>query len=560
MKYFFYTIVLSFVLIASVMYLYSIQTHEPEPDVAVTPAPTPRETMVVKSVPAQKGSLAASELENLNRDALYTTGVELLDLWHLPEAIGVLRRVVDKDSTHCDAYLKLVECYSHPIVGDERLAEEAWADARRAAAATEGDTLWVAAFRSLFITDFASVAVNRFEELAEGDADETESTLYLAMALFRAGRIDEAEDALESLLELDSSLGRARELLVRCKIARGEFGEAESLTRDLAAIYPREPYPYVLLSRVQLVLGNIDSAAEFCNSALLLDERYIPAIVARAHIYAASDEWEAAKVSFEKLHLFDDPVLAAVGFEGIAYVHFLSGAFDQGSQAMDEAIRLAMSGGANRRGLLYAFRQVDYLCELGRFDAAAAVLDRWVSRQGSIPSQLGKLRVRIAEGNVDGLEHALDQIRDNRRWRSWMRALAIDYDDFAALAYIEDNNFAKALEALNAAGAAVADTRRAYLKGYASFEVGDAETAANAFEEAQIRFHTIEFPYHSDPVLYVQSKFLLAEASVARGEYELARQYYNEFLGMWGKATWQLQAVDRAREKVETLSGEPLGG
>ena len=113
---------------------------------------------------------------------------------------------------------------------------------------------------------------------------------------------------------------------------------------------------------------------------------------------------------------------------------------------------------------------------------------------------------------------------------------------------------------LGASDGAVPDTRRAYLMGFAAFEKGDAEQAAASFGEARQRFHALEFPYHGDPVLYVQSSFYLAEATLARGEREEAKRHYEEFLGMWGGTRWKLQAVDRAREKLATLSESPIGG
>ena len=62
------------------------------------------------------------------------------------------------------------------------------------------------------------------------------------------------------------------------------------------------------------------------------------------------------------------------------------------------------------------------------------------------------------------------------------------------------------------------------------------------------------FPYHSDPVLFVQSIFFLGEAALARGEGEQAQIHYRDFLSYWGESDWDLQAVQRARAKLETLS------
>ena len=55
---------------------------------------------------------------------------------------------------------------------------------------------------------------------------------------------------------------------------------------------------------------------------------------------------------------------------------------------MEEAIREAMSANATRRELYLSFRLMDYLCELGRTDAAEAIMDRWVVRHGRAPEPL----------------------------------------------------------------------------------------------------------------------------------------------------------------------------
>jgi tetratricopeptide (TPR) repeat protein len=305
----------------------------------------------------------------------------------------------------------------------------------------------------------------------------------------------------------------------------------------------------------------VKEAVEFCNNALLLDGRYIPAIVSRAHLFVAEGENEAARVSFEKLLLFDDPMLASVAYEGVAYIDFLAGRFDDATDGMDEAIRQAMSIGSMQRGLLHAFRLVDYLCELGRVDAAEAVLDRWVSRHGEIPDRLGRLRIGITRGDVVEARRALARIEDNDLWRTWMRALALDVVDFQALTFIKENNFGKALEVLNASSTgSVVGTRRAYLKGFALFQNGNAEQAVDFFQEARLRFHSLVFPYHSDPILYVQAIFFLAEAAIARGDGEEAARYYRDFLDLWGEAHWDLQAVGRAQKKLETLTPNPSDG
>jgi len=561
LKALFYTIVLSAILVGVVIYLQSI----PRKDRTVEPEATPEissedlfdadpGSMTVHSPPAPLSNIDPLDLETIAIDALYDTGTELLDLWHLPEATEVFETLTSQDSQSLSALLRLVECYSHPIVAAERRAEESWRRAWSLAQTTQRDTLLVSAMRSLFIDYSPSSAIGTLTDIVDRGGDNVEARLLLARALLMAGDPSESERYLQELLEGDQSLGRARELLIQCKIAKGEPEAAESLARDLVALYPEEPYPHVLLSRVHLIQGNTKEATERCDNALLLDRRYAPAIVSRAHAYIASGDAEAAKVTFEKLLMFDSPMLAATATEGIAYVDFLYGRFDAAVASMDEAIRMAMSVESTRRGMLYAFRFVDYLCELGRADAAEVVLDRWVSRYSEIPPELGELRILISQGSLSEVRTMLGQLEQDERWLSWMRALSLDYVDFEALALIQEKKFQKALNVLGTASHDPGGTRRVYLTGYAMFQTGDAEGAMAFFKQTRSRLYGVVFPYHSDPVLFVQSMFFLAEAALARGESELAQVHYGEFLRYWGESDWDLQAVQRARAKLETLS------
>ncbi len=558
MKAFLYTLLLTAVLIAAIIFLQSLPQPEKVRRVA------DRTPMTVKSEPAKLPTVDR-DVETMNRQALFDTGVELLDLWHLPEAIGVFEALVDRDSTHVGAYLKLVECYSHPAVALESEARRCLDEALRVCRRTGADTLWATALGSYYLADDPDrtlVSLRRLNQKASQKVSNSEdAVLLLGAAYLERGDADEAERLVGTLLNRDPSLGRAKELLIRSKAAHGKYEDAERLAKDLAAIYPEEPYPYVLLSQVLLLQGEVDESLEFANNALRLDPRYIPAIVSRAHIDAAQGKFEAARVNFEKLLLFEKPMLSAVAMDGIAYVEFLMGSFEQAARDMDEAIRFAMSAGSARQGLLYAFRFMDCLCQLGRPDLAETVLERWVTHSGEIPSSLGQLRILIARGDMQDVQHGLEEIKNEPEWRSWMRWLEIDYTDISALSLMRQADFAGALALMDSAGPVDASGgRRAYLRGYASFENGAAEQAASFLAQARAQMHLVEFPYHSDPVLYVQSVFFSAEAALARGESEEAKRYYADFLDLWGNAEWDLQAVARARAKLDTLSSIAPGG
>ena len=238
--------------------------------------------------------------------------------------------------------------------------------------------------------------------------------------------------------------------------------------------------------------------------------------------------------------------------------------FARGVDAMDEAVRSAMISGAVRRGLSYAVALVNYLCELGEEGAADEVVERWVSGFGRIPETLGRLRIDVLAGRYDHVRGFLDEMQTEKEWRVWSRVLSVDATELAALTEIGESRFRAALHSLEVGKADAphsesGSSRRAFLRAYALFESGDAEKATGGFTEARDAHYTIEFPYHSDPVLYVQAIFYLAECALAVGNEARAIEGYDAFLESWGEAAWELRAIERARKKLQSLDGDSSG-
>lgn len=550
MKALFYAIFLLAVLVGSIVLLRSIEPRRETPQ--------PRATPIVRSEAPEPTEAEGAPLDDATPEELHTIGMELLRLWHVREAAETLEQAVEADSTRRSTWLALVECYSDPLLAREDAARAALAHAARGASAP-GESLFVAAVGNLFVNHDYGAAVGDFTAARRHEVDHPDGAYYLALAYFLSGRLDDVDRMLEELLTEDDTVGHVIELAARSAAAAGDLETASVRARDLARLYAGEPFPYVLLAQVELLRDGPDAARQFCNNALLLDPRYLCALLTQGALYAGAGYYEAAQVSFEKLLLFDDPVLRAVGYDGIAWVDFLTGAFDAGIEAMDEAIRHAMLAGSVRAGLSYALRLVGYLCELGQADAAEAVVERWVGGFGEIPEQLARLRIRILAGDVAGARRVLLKVQTNKDWLVWARVMSIDTTELVALTQIAAKEDAKALATLTegratAGIAAGVRARRAFLSGYALFESGAAETAEDAFATTREHLFGLEFPFRGDPVLFVQAQFFLAEAKLARGDESSAVADYDAFLSAWGETSWEIPAVERAHEKLESLA------
>jgi tetratricopeptide (TPR) repeat protein len=537
-------------LVASILLLRSIEP-------ARAPAPALRAPSGLGPVVS---AIDLGQLSGAGPAELYDLGVDFMQVWRPQEAAALFERAVAADSTFHAAWLELIDCYAHPLVAGEASLAKA---AARAARTAPADTGFVAGLRRLYLDHDYAGAIGTLSALMRGDDAPPDARYHVAVAYYRMGRLRDAFKYLDPLLSEDATVAAVVELYIRCAVAAGEFERAADAARELARMYAEEPFPHVLSAQVELARGKHDDAVEYCDHALELDPKCVPAIMTRACLFADAGDFQSARVSFEKLLLFDAPALKSIGHEGVAFVDFLGGDFDAGTAAMDEATRYAMLAGSPARGLSLACRHVEYLCQLGRFDAAESVVQRWVTSFGDIPVRIAGAPIDVARGNPRAAADALARLAAEKDWLVWSRKLSLDVTALTARARIGERRQREAMALLRDEGAAVpllaAGTlqRRMFLSGYAAFEAGDAESATSALQEARRRLYGVEFPYHGDPVVYVQSLFYLAEAALARGDQAGARAGYEAFLSYWGEASWELEAIARARGRLHALGQAP---
>lgn len=543
-------LLLVFLLLASVILIRNFGHQERE-------TPHERLARLVGKTPA---TIDLSQLKNASASDLYQLGIEYMQVWRTRDATLLFERSVAADSTLHGAWLKLIECYASPVVNNERGLAHATARAA-STSSSPADTLLVSGLKSLYVDQDYAAAIAALSSLARNKTANADAQFHLALAYYRLGRLDDASKYLEPLLKKDASVGRVVELSIKRYAAAGQLDRAARDAADLASMYPEEPMPLVLLAQVELSRDNAAAALESAEHALELDPHCVPAILTRSCLYAQAGDFESARVSYEKLMLFDDPLLASVGREGIAFVDFLAGDFDDGVDSMDEAIREAMSAHDSDRSLALSSRLVDALCQLGRADAAEGVVERWITEFGDVPVRIARARIQLAHGRFEAADDVIARLASEKEWVLWSRRLSLDVTELVALNDIAQEKQPQALAALvreekdHAAVGAAAAGRREFFIGYAAFQTGEAERAINAFVNARRHLYGLEFPYHGDAVLFVQSYFYRAEAQLAGAQRDAARESYATFVRYWGDAAWDLDAVARARQKLEALGG-----
>ena len=537
-------------LIASVVLLRSIEPSQ-------EPGPLPRTSASFERIST---GVDLDRLQGAGAPELYDLGVEFMQVWRPREATMLFERAVAADSSYNPAWVQLIECYAHPLVAADESLASAVTRARETAPGAS-DSTYVEALRALYAEHDYNAAVVTLSQLMRAETSPEEAPYHLALAFYRLGQLKDASKYLEPLLAEDPTVAPVVELYIRRAVAANEYERAADAARELTRMYAEEPFPYVLSAQVELARGKPDAAVEFCDNALELDPKSAPAIMTRACLYADAGDFASARVSFEKLLLFDAETLRSIGHEGVSFVGFLTGDFDAAASELDEATRHSMLTSATQRGLGLAFRHVEILCELGQADAAEGVIERWLTGFGEVPVSLAKARVALARGQTAPAADALARLSSDKEWLLWGRRLGLDVVDLRARVEIAEARHREAAAMLkdeqkNAPAVAAAwMERRAFLAGLAAFDMGDAEGAAAAFSDAHRRLYGVEFPYHGDPVVYVLALFYLAEAELARGNHASAQAGYQEFLALWEDAAWKLDAVDRARRSLETLGG-----
>jgi tetratricopeptide (TPR) repeat protein len=542
---------LVFLLVASVLLLRTFEGRQ-KPETA-------RERLE-RLVGEKPATIDLEQLRGASAADLHQLGLEYHSMWRVRDAAAIFERAVAADSTRHESWLKLVECYASPILDDERALSRAAARAE-ATVRESADTLLVHGLVALYENEDYARAITLLSRATSGKGATQDARLHLALAYYRLGQVQNAQKQLAPLLKDDPTVGRVVELSIKCHVVAGQWDRAAREAGELVRLYPEEAMPHVFLAQIELARDHVPAALEYAEHALELDPFCVPAIMTRALLYTQAGDFESARVSYEKLFLFDDVNLASVGHEGVAFADFLAGDFDDGVDSMDESIRHAMMAGARQRGLALSSRLVEYLCQLGRADAAEGVVERWVTESGDVPVRLARARIQLLRGDVDAGNDVLAHLTSEKEWVLWSRTLSLDTVELTALAELAQDRPRDALARLlrdekeRAAVNVSAAERRTFLAGYAAFQAGDAETAIASFGAVRHGLYGLEFPYHGDPVLYVQSLFYRAESQLGTGQQAVAKENYAAFVGYWGEAAWDLDAVTRARQKLEALGG-----
>lgn len=118
--------------------------------------------------------------------------------------------------------------------------------------------------------------------------------LDTATRLMQAGRFADARCILEPFVQSNPGVARAQWLLGGALLNTGDLRGAERAARSATALDSRNPAPMTLLGEILRSEGRLAEAAEALRQALVIEPRYIPAVIRLIEVMLAEHDAVAA--------------------------------------------------------------------------------------------------------------------------------------------------------------------------------------------------------------------------------------------------------------------------
>lgn len=229
-------------------------------------------------------------------------------------------------------------------------------------------------------------AVETFGELARLQANSVDAGYFHALALFNAGRIDDAERETVRVLRLDAGAAAAhalRGIILASRDGRANQDAAEALSQAVA-LDPSSFDAHFYLGRVQYALKDYASAVKSLRAAANLNPKHAEARFFLGTALEASGDSEAALAEYQELIRLDPQT--AMGQVGLGALLVKQGKNVEAVAALNRAISLDPKSFEAHLSLGRA------LALAGRFDEAAVALRQAVALSPDRPDahyQLG---------------------------------------------------------------------------------------------------------------------------------------------------------------------------
>lgn len=196
----------------------------------------------------------------------------------------------------------------------------------------------------------------------------------LGLSRWRAGSLEQAEEALVRVVELDPAHGKALVNLARVRLDLGRPADAEGPARSATELDPASPDAWRVLGRVHHTRGEVDEAILAYQTAALLDRRDAWALNNLGLLMIEQERFEEALGPLARAAEVDSTMGVVQNNLGIALER--TGRTSQALVAYGKAVELG---------------------EVGKAEASLQRLAGYPDRTGVVPVELPTLALRFTE-------------------------------------------------------------------------------------------------------------------------------------------------------------------
>jgi serine/threonine protein kinase/Tfp pilus assembly protein PilF len=492
-----------------------------------------------------------AELSTKSEDAYrhYVRGLDYeYSLLH-KEALEQYQKALEYDSTFAMVHYHMRNTYGW--LGNDDLAAEAWKKALRdSVKAPEKDRMYIRALEFELESDPLK-AGETYREIISRYPDEKEAYQELGYVQDWLGDYSAAKLSYEKALQLDPHSYWAVRGLRDTYMALKNHEQAKILMENYVSLEPNDSKAHLSLASLYLDLKEYDNALKECRIALELEPDFWLAHLTLGRVYRKMKEYGKAEEVFKKMGEIGGVLQKLTSLRHLAFSYFAEGRFEEGFKCLKETLEMQ-----KQRGEIGHARDLnevgsDYL-DLNRPDLALEYFEKVKSFAPDEYDGFRVAKIYLIKKNFNKAQEIMDADIKGMEGTTNPDEIAGFQNHFMGILEREKGNYKEAIKYLKKAKELCRDLND-YLHG---FELGKVYLLGKNFSKAEEEFVKQMEDDNPYPINYIKSHYYLAKAKEGLNKKKEAIAYYEEFLGYWGNADWELPEIKDAKVRLQKLRGE----
>jgi tetratricopeptide (TPR) repeat protein len=524
---------------------------------------------------AQSRPIAEITTNSMEAYSYFLLGREKLENLDTFDAIRLLKRAVELDSTFAIAYLYLGNAYSRFADVNSKRAMLSRAH-QLSGKTTEKERMYIEAGYEAGVEENLPKAAEILEAMRSRFPKEKQVYYELARKYVTLKRSDEAITALKEAIRLDPGHGASINQLGYVYMNQGLYPEAIECFEKYTALMPGEPNPYDSMGDCYYNMGDMDSALTLYKEALNRKPDFIGSGYKTGLIHIFQEKYrEGLKDIEDAMSRAGMKTGGGLGFTGM--VLSLTGRYSEAKEKIVESKAFYQTRGAVFINPMIECMRCWSLLAQRKAEAAQSFTLSTLEHleNASDPNQrrawvychllLGE--VDVMQGRFDSAKQRITAIRDTIPFLDDLAGSVVDYETKrlegnlllaegepdSAIALLENlplppqpNVYSSDLAWYNIPSGVPSHCdalARAYLKS------GDLVHAAREYERL-----TVFDPKNKDHrLIHPLLQFRLAQVYESMGEIRKAEARYKKFLDLWKDAEGNPPELTEAAVRLQVL-------